>query len=93
MLENFVNSLYTCVTKHGVIVLACRRLDSVKDLTSSLPFVTESRVKQATTVKLKNEQTLGENKINGLRQNTRIVILEDCLRQKYNTKEILYLTK
>ncbi len=36
--------LYTCVTKHDFIVLACRHLDFVNNLTSSIPFVTESRV-------------------------------------------------
>jgi hypothetical protein len=53
------------------------------------------RIKSKTghNCKAKNEQTLGENKINGLWQNTRIVILLKCLRQKYNTKEILHLIK
>ncbi len=47
-IQTFTIILYMCVTKHDVIVLACRRLDSVADLTSSHLFVTVSRVRQAT---------------------------------------------
>ncbi len=48
-----LQSFYT----HGVIVLACGHLGSVNNLTSSNPFVTETRVKSGpTTVMLMNEQ-------------------------------------
>ncbi len=46
-----------CVTKYDAIVLACGRLGSVNDLTSSHPFVTEARETGPITVELMNELT------------------------------------